>query len=98
MSGGPVFSSTGALCGIICTNFAYSSPDDEDQEHTSHVTTLWPSMVIKVAFNRSGYPEDVYYPAFELVRAGFITAVDWEMFDYEHDQMTGIVTIRAPVF
>ena len=55
-------------------------------------------MVIKVAFNRSGYPEDVYYPAFELVRAGFITAVDWERFDYEHDQMTGIVTIRAPVF
>ncbi len=96
MSGGPVFSSTGDLCSIICTNFFCSSPD-EDREHTSYVTTLWPSMVIKVAFNRSGYPQDVYYPAFELVRAGFITAIDWERFDYEHDQVTGIVTIRAPV-
>jgi len=39
-------------------------------------------MVIKVAFNRSGYPQDVYYPAFELARGGFIKAVDWERFHY----------------
>jgi hypothetical protein len=54
-------------------------------------------MVIKVAFNRSGYPEDIYYPAFELVKGGFITAVDWERFEYEHNQLTGIATIRAPI-
>jgi len=96
MSGGPVFTSTGNLCGIICTNFSSSSPE-EDEEHTSYVTTLWPSMVIKVAFNRSGHPENVYYPAFELVRDGFITAVDWDQFEYEHDHTTGIVTLRAPI-
>jgi Trypsin-like peptidase domain len=96
MSGGPVFSSAGALCGIICTNFQVSAPD-HDEHHTSYVTTLWPSMVIKVAFNRSGYPQDVYYPAFELARGGFIKAVDWERFHYEYDETTGIAMIGAPI-
>jgi hypothetical protein len=96
MSGGPVFSSTGALCGIICTNFTNYAPD-EAEHHTSYVAALWPSMVTKVAFNRSGYPPDVYYPAFELVKDGFVMSVDWEQFRLEHDHATGIATIRASV-
>ena len=41
MSGGPVFNSQGNLCGIICS----SLPADEEQsEHISYVTTLWPML------------------------------------------------------
>jgi hypothetical protein len=69
----------------------------DHEEHTSYITTLWPSMAIKVAFNRSRYPRNVYYPAFELVRDGFVTAVDWERFGYEHNEKTGLVTLRASV-
>lgn len=41
MSGGPVFNSSGNLCGIICSSLP---ADSEDSEHVSYVTTLWPML------------------------------------------------------
>ena len=77
MSGGPVFNSKGHLCGIICSNLP---PDltDPESEHASYVTTLWPLMGLTIDLDREGYEEGVKYPMIELVKGGFITAIDIE--------------------
>lgn len=41
MSGGPIFSDSGNLCGIISTNF---SLHEQGQECISYGATLWPIM------------------------------------------------------
>lgn len=45
MSGGPVFTNDGKLCGLICSNMP---PLEPDQDHISYVTLLWPSMNTEV--------------------------------------------------
>jgi hypothetical protein len=92
MSGGPVFSEEGRLCGIICSNMP---PDtgDPDGEHISYVSTLWPSMGILVSFDREGCAHGISYPAFELATGNFIEAVDKEKVSVSYDAATNTVTV-----
>lgn len=39
MSGGPVFAESGTVCGVLCCNLP---PENDDDEHVSYVTLLWP--------------------------------------------------------
>ena len=94
MSGGPVFSEEGYLCGIICSNL---SPDTGDPhgEHISYASSLWPSMGILVSFDRDGYAHGTWYPAFELATGGFIEAVDLEKVSVSHNVAAGQMTVRS---
>jgi hypothetical protein len=94
MSGGPVFSEEGYLCGIICSNLP-PDPSEPDGEHVSYVSTLWPSMGILVSYDRDGYEHGVYYPAIELAQGGFIEAVDLTKVSVAHDKNTNSRTVRA---
>lgn len=62
MSGGPVFYE-GNLIGIICSNLP---PTNEEEEHVSYVSLLWPAMKTEIDINRVGFPQNVSYPFLEL--------------------------------
>jgi Trypsin-like peptidase domain len=68
MSGGPVLSDDGLLCGIVCSSFDTGTAD-QDIEHTSYVTTLWPLMGTELSFDREGHEQNVTYPALECQSA-----------------------------
>jgi hypothetical protein len=90
MSGGPVFSEEGYLCGIICSNLPFP-----DGSHVSYVATLWPSMGISVSYDRDGYPHGVSYPAIELATAGFLAVVDLDKVSVAHDPVTNNIAVRS---
>jgi S1-C subfamily serine protease len=76
MSGGPVFEETGALCGIVCSNFAGSHLEGEP---ISFVTSLWPIFRLTMNFDRGdGWPPGVPYSGIDLARAGLIAVTDIE--------------------
>jgi hypothetical protein len=71
MSGGPVFNSSGHSCGLVCSGLAPIAPEDE---HASYAVALWPAMAIPIELNRPGYPPEVRYPAFDLIKDNFLVA------------------------
>jgi hypothetical protein len=88
MSGAPVFTKEGALCGIVCKSYDLES---SEKEHISYVSTLWPSMATMVDYDRKGFPHGVTYPALELAKDGFIYALDWRRVIVRRDNATGHV-------
>jgi hypothetical protein len=93
MSGGPVFDSTGRLCGIICSSLEPPA-EDPNGEHISYVTTLWPMLSIPVTFNREGFPHDVSYPALELARGKFISCEGWEKVEINYDDRGDVSELK----
>ena len=73
MSGGPVFNSTGSLCGIICSTLP---PSDPTEEHISYACTLWPMMGIAVDIGINSYATGLYRPMYSLLEEGKIMARD----------------------
>ncbi len=72
MSGAPVFTEEGLLCGIVCSNMP---PETDDGEHTSYVSVLWPMMGIHVDYKRPG-EEPKLCALVELARAELLLPVD----------------------
>jgi hypothetical protein len=72
MSGGPVFTGEGRLCGVICSGFEF-----DDGETDGYIAALWPSMATHIDINRKGFPEGLTYPILELARDNFIEAIGW---------------------
>ncbi|QJR09886.1 hypothetical protein DSM104443_00936 [Usitatibacter rugosus] len=55
MSGGPVFTEGGRLCGVICANLP---PAQEGEEHSSLVSLLWPILGANVELLRADTTSD----------------------------------------
>jgi hypothetical protein len=72
MSGAPVFSEEGFLCGIVCSNMP---PEADDGEHVSYVSVLWPMMGIHVDYARPG-EEPKLCPLGQLAQAELLLPVD----------------------
>jgi hypothetical protein len=72
MSGAPVFSEEGFLCGIVCSNMP---PEADDGEHVSYVSVLWPMMGIHVDYARQGEDPKLCQLA-ELAQAELLLPVD----------------------
>ena len=75
MSGGPVFSDRGRVCGIVCSSLP---PSQEGEEHVSYVATLWPAMAIPVHVDPSGAEIDQPYPLLRLAQMNIISAAGFE--------------------
>lgn len=75
MSGGPLLSSRGNLCGITCANYELQDPAEEA---ISYAATLWPLMAIPIDIDRRGRQIQLCYPLLTLAREGVITAIGWE--------------------
>jgi hypothetical protein len=72
MSGAPVFSQEGLLCGIVCSNMP---PEIDDGEHASYVSVLWPMMGIHVDYAPPG-EEPKLCPLVALARTELLLPVD----------------------
>ena len=70
MSGGPIVSDRGNLCGIVCSNLPPSEPDGE---HVSYAATLWPLMALQININLAGQVQDQFYPLKDLAAKEFCT-------------------------
>lgn len=90
MSGGPIFNSKGKLCGIICSSL---EPSNQEEEHVSYGTTLWPAMITKLEIDRIGYPNGQQYRALELAEKGFIQSDNWERIKIVADDVNKTQTI-----
>jgi S1-C subfamily serine protease len=96
MSGGPVFSASGHLCGIISGNVA-PDPDDPNGEHVSYVASLWPIMGIMVSFDVATYgAAPALYPAIEMTTNGILDVVDPDKIPISFDPATGEVSFAVP--
>lgn len=91
MSGGPVFSDHGKLCGVICTGLP---PYDEGDEHCSFVSALWPLMGMVVRVNpKTGCLEDQTFPVIELAKHGFINVHGLEKVSIAQSSQEGMYEV-----
>lgn len=64
MSGGPIFTDNGRVCGIICSSMPAETPD---AEHSSYAATLWPLMGMPIDVSPNPYRIlDTPYPLINL--------------------------------
>ena len=75
MSGGPLISDRGSVCGIICSSIP---PHTDGEQHISYAATLWPLMGIQIDIDLQGNPCEKHYPLLELARQGVIRAAGWD--------------------
>ncbi len=68
MSGGPIFTENGMLCGIVCSNLP---PDAPDGEHVSYGSALWPMLATPISQDSGESP-----PLYEFFQKGQLAAVD----------------------
>jgi len=86
MSGGPVFSENGALCGVISSTYP---PFGEGEEHASYVATLWPLLAMRIDVGRGDqFPRNVDYPVIDLYRDRILNGVGWERVVISEDGRT----------
>lgn len=90
MSGGPVFSDNGHVCGVISSNLP---PEDDNQEHISYASTLWPLMVTPIDIAPDGNVCTPYL-FFELVRKQIVQAIGYERVRVMTNTATGAYQIE----
>lgn len=73
MSGGPVFNSAGDLCGIVCSSLP---ADDQNDEHVSYVTALWPMLGFQVQHDPKDGETQSVHTLSEYFDGGHFYAVD----------------------
>jgi hypothetical protein len=80
MSGGPVFNEKGELCGIVCSSL--------EMENVSYVASLWPSMATMIDFEREDIAPGTKYPVLDLVRSGYMSALNWQKLSLEDNRIS----------
>lgn len=82
MSGGPVFNSSGDLCGLICGGL---SPEEANGEWTGYVSSLWPLMGTLLDLRIKGFPEGYCYPFRKLAQLGLVNVLNLDQIKVEID-------------
>jgi S1-C subfamily serine protease len=90
MSGGPVFTSKGHLCGLMTSGMP---PFGSEEGYVSYVTLLWPMLGLMLDLPRENAPSG-RYAAIELARANIIRALNWDRVKLAFDA-DGEVTTAA---
>lgn len=74
MSGGPVVTDDGRICGIVCSNLP---PSDPAEEHASYVSLFWP--ILSFRFDQVPYaPVGVSMTFKDFFERGYLTSPDWQ--------------------
>lgn len=94
MSGGPVFTKDGFLCGLVCSGIDFG---EEDADPVSYIVALWPSMATPIKINRKGHPKEITYPVLELAKDNFIYAEGWENIEIGNNPNTGRVRVSYKI-
>ena len=85
MSGGPVFSQSEYVVGMVCSSLSYPSTEQEGTEtHYSHAATLWPflSSIIQITDQQTtAYPHT--FTIQQLARRGYV-----QFFDHDRIRVT----------
>jgi len=91
MSGGPVLSDRGRVCGVICSNLP---PDDENGEHISYIASLWPLMATMIDIDTKGVEVERPYPMLELAKNGVIYAEGWDKISIKGNFQDGDLNVQ----
>lgn len=76
MSGGPIFNSTGQICGVICAALT----TDDQGPYTSYGAMIWPALFTTVDFEGHGLQCKGPYGIFELGTVDYLHLLDWPAF------------------
>lgn len=69
MSGGPIFSDNGSICGVVCKGYHL---EDSEFESISYGATLWPALCVPITVDvRTGTPCEPYC-LLDLAHTGYI--------------------------
>jgi hypothetical protein len=69
MSGGPIFTDNGSICGVVCKGYKLEDPE---LESISYGATLWPALCLPITVDmRTGMPCERYC-LLDLARTGYI--------------------------
>lgn len=82
MSGGPVFSPSGELCGVVCRSFTLA---DDEADNLSYASSLWPAVATLVDLEWDRYRRGTFFPVLELIQAGFLHARHADRVRIAHD-------------
>lgn len=74
MSGGPVFDSSGRICGLVCA----ALNTDDVGSFTSYGAVLWPALLQTVEFRAPGLDVKGPYGVWELSKIGYIRIDGWK--------------------
>jgi|ERR1035437_8631156 hypothetical protein len=88
MSGGPVFTEKGCLCGLITSNLP---PSQEGDEHVSYVSTLWPILATPI------WVDGVCYRLFEWFQNKHFLAEDFTQFTFQKAETAMSLSIRGEI-
>jgi len=75
MSGGPIFSEAGHVCGVICSSLP---PASDGEDHSSYGATLWPIVGTMIADPDGHANGGKPFPLMEVFSAGRLKATDLE--------------------
>jgi hypothetical protein len=82
MSGGPVFSEKGGVCGVIVSSFS-----DDQVDYVSFASLIWPALGTSIEANINGSPE--YFMVYDLCVKGIVavddTLSDVQIFRFDDD-------------
>ncbi|MHB1095633.1 MAG: S1 family peptidase [Gemmatimonadaceae bacterium] len=89
MSGGPVVTDEGRVCGIVCSNLPPSNPSEE---HASYVSLFWPTLTFR--FDQVPYaPPGTSMTFADFFARGYLDSPDWQSIRILEDGRT--VSIRS---
>jgi len=78
MSGGPIFTKAGELCGLICSGLSDASVEYSDEPPVAYGTVLWPIAGIRIDHRIPGVISPPPYTILELARAGLMDVRGWQ--------------------
>jgi hypothetical protein len=91
MSGGPVYSKAGHICGIVCSNMP---PMLEEDEHISYVSMLWPGLGISIRQPWVRQPAGT--TLYELAAAGVIQTIGLEKLQVTRNPDGSLAALGPP--
>lgn len=94
MSGGPVYSSEGVLCGSVCYECGVDI-DNPEAEHVSFATALFPLLGCKVEMDLINEPPGLAYTIKELCQRKIVFIDGHELFYLGYDEDGWVNEVRA---
>ena len=83
MSGGPVYSQLGFICGIVCHSLG-EALDNSNDEHHSYIASIYPLLGSSIELNVPGEPLNALYSVKQLCERGIINMEGHQFFQVKY--------------